>query len=44
MNKIDELYEAVGESEFKMHTGWTGFLGFSGLSCRVVAEIPGTVQ
>jgi len=27
-----------------MHTGWTGFLGFSGLSCRVVAELPAVVQ
>jgi kynurenine formamidase len=44
MNRIGELYEAVGKNEFKMHTGWTGLLGFSGLSCRVVAEIPDTVQ
>jgi len=44
MNKIDELYSAVGKNEFKMYTAWTGFIGFSGLSCRVVAEIPDTVN
>lgn len=44
MNKIGELYQAVGKAEFRMHTGWTGFLGFSGLSCRVVAEVADTVR
>src|SRR5690606_29385727 len=44
MNNVGALHQAAGRNEFTMHTGWTGFIGFSGLSCRVVAELPAAAQ
>lgn len=32
------LSEAAGDRSFKVFTGWTGLKGYSGLSCRVIAE------
>ena len=36
---LDALVEAAAGKPFRVHTGWTGLQGFSGLSCRVVAEL-----
>jgi kynurenine formamidase len=38
---VDELSRAAHAQGFKVFTGWTGLKGFSGLACRVIAEVAG---
>ncbi|WP_144141097.1 cyclase family protein [Paraburkholderia sp. BCC1884] len=35
---IGRLAHSAKEGDFKVFTGWTGLRGFSGLSCRVIAD------
>jgi len=39
LNNVDQLREAVGDNAFQVITGWTGFKGATGLSCRVTAVV-----
>lgn len=39
MANVRQLLDAAKDREFRMLTGWTGFEGSSGLSCRVVADV-----
>jgi kynurenine formamidase len=39
LTNVEKLYGAAGDRPFRVLTGWTGFKGASGLSCRVVAEV-----
>ncbi|MDR5761408.1 cyclase family protein [Caballeronia sp. LZ035] len=38
LNNIGELARAAQDGDFRIFTGWTGLRGFSGLSCRVIAD------
>lgn len=40
---IGVLAQAAHDSDFKVFTGWTGLRGYSGLSCRVIADFGGSV-
>jgi kynurenine formamidase len=37
LDKVDQLREAAAGRPFRILTGWTGFKGATGLSCRVIA-------
>jgi kynurenine formamidase len=39
LNNIGKLRDAMVSRDFKIFTGWTGLKGFSGLSCRVIADV-----
>jgi kynurenine formamidase len=39
MKSVDQLLDASKGRGIRMLTGWTGFKGSSGLSCRVVADV-----
>jgi kynurenine formamidase len=39
LDNVDQLLEAAGPRPFKLLTGWTGFKGATGLSCRVIAMV-----
>ncbi|RKP57807.1 cyclase family protein [Pararobbsia silviterrae] len=40
---IGGLARAAQAGSFRVFTGWTGLRGFSGLSCRVIADLGGTL-
>jgi kynurenine formamidase len=39
IDRVDLLSKAAATHDFKVFTGWTGLQGFSGLSCRVIADM-----
>lgn len=39
LDNVDQLVKAAGTEPFTVLTGWTGFKGASGLSCRVIAAV-----
>lgn len=39
MDNVGKLRDAAGAKEFEVITGWNGFEGFSGLACRVIANV-----
>lgn len=39
LDNTGALLAAAGAQPFEVFTGWTGLRGFSGLSCRVIAEV-----
>lgn len=39
INNVGELVRLAGERDFSIFTGWTGFRGYSGLQCRVIADL-----
>jgi len=38
LNNIGALQQEAGKRNFRVFTGWTGLKGFSGLSCKVIAD------
>lgn len=39
LNNVDQLHAVAGARPFQVYTGWTGFKGATGLSCRVTAMV-----
>ncbi|WP_170929039.1 cyclase family protein [Mycobacterium paraense] len=39
INNVGELLRIAGNEDFTIFTGWTGFRGYSGLQCRVIADL-----
>lgn len=39
LGNVDQLLDAAGKRPFSVLTGWTGFKGATGLSCRVIANV-----